>query len=506
MLASPVVAGAQEQRMALVIGNGEYQHNETLANPPNDAVDMAAALKKDGFSVSLLKNASRKEMEQAVRAFGIGLKNPEAIGLFYYSGHGAQADGANYLLPVDADIQDADELAYNAVDAESVLAKMRSAGNKLNIVVLDACRDNPFPGASRSAERGLAIVKVKVPESVIVYATDPGSTASDGTGRNSPFTKAFLENMDAPGQDITEMMKHVTRQVQTDTDGKQTPWVSTNLTKDFAFKAGAAPPAAVPTTSAARSYGSIMVASATRGMLYVDGKFINYVSAGSALEVDSVEPGDRNLEIRYVDGHVERRTASVAEGSAASVAFTYSGIPQVPKASIKIDGKFDDWSEVAPVFTSGLRVVEDKKLAIEAAYLAVDEKNLYMRFDIQDLTPSSLLHPNNFCTHQDTIYGFDLFNGTYHLQAHIQFHGNSWTVALTREVGGRWDMIGKAYDYAMRGASLEASFPLSLIKQYLGTSISGGYYEIAAFSGFSDGGATWHWVQGDYIGRKKVLF
>lgn len=143
-----IAAGAQEQRVALVIGNGRYQHIATLVNPPNDAADMAAALKKDGFTVTHLTDASRKAMEQAVRAFGNSLRNPDAIGMFCYSGHGAQAGGANYLIPVDADMQDADELAYNAVDAESILAKMRSAGNKINIVVLDACRDNPFPGSA----------------------------------------------------------------------------------------------------------------------------------------------------------------------------------------------------------------------------------------------------------------------------------------------------------------------------------------------------------------------
>ncbi|MGA2612258.1 MAG: caspase family protein [Spirochaetia bacterium] len=332
-LLSCVAAGAQEQRVALVIGNGRYQHNATLVNPPNDAADMAAALKKDGFTVTLLTDASRKAMEQAVRAFGNSLKNPDAIGMFYYSGHGAQVEGENYLIPADADIQDADELAYNAVDAESILAKMRSAGNKINIVVLDACRDNPFPGSSRSAAKGLAVVKVKVPESVIVYATDPGSTASDGTGRNSPFTKAFLENMDAPGQDITEVMKRVTSRVQTDTDGKQTPWVSTNLTKDFSFKSTSGPNAATPTMTVMRLYGSLMVTAATEGTLYLDGKAMGDVPAGASAKLDSVEAGNRSLELRYADGQVEQHTATVQAESAASVSFIYRKAPPVQGGS-----------------------------------------------------------------------------------------------------------------------------------------------------------------------------
>lgn len=141
-------------------------------------------------------------------------------------------------MPVDADIQEPDELAYKAMNAELVLAKMRSAGNRLNIVILDACRNNPFPGATRSAERGLAVVGVKVPESIIVYATDPGSVAQDGDGRNSPFTKAFIEQVAVPGRDIAVTLKRVTSAVKLATGGVQTPWVSTNYTVDFAFRPG----------------------------------------------------------------------------------------------------------------------------------------------------------------------------------------------------------------------------------------------------------------------------
>jgi 6-phosphogluconolactonase (cycloisomerase 2 family)/uncharacterized caspase-like protein len=344
-----VAAGAQEQRVALVIGNGRYQHNATLDNPPNDAADVAAALGKVGFTVTLLTDASRIAMEQSVRAFGNSLKNPEAIGMFYYSGHGAQAEGQNFLIPVDADIQDADELAYKAVAVESILAKMRSAGNKINIVVLDACRDNPFPGSSRSGDKGLTIVTVKVPESVIVYATDPGSTAADGTGRNSPFTKAFLENMDVPGQDITGMLKRVTSKVRSDTDGKQTPWVSTNLTRDFTFKSastGVPPvqPVVTPTISVTRLSGSLVVTTATEGTLYLDGKSMGDVPAEASAKLDQVEVGDRSLELRYADGQVEHQSATVKAGSTANVTFTYrpdffklamTGTPQDVQAAIR---------------------------------------------------------------------------------------------------------------------------------------------------------------------------
>ncbi len=235
-----------EKRVALVIGNGAYRFNTTLRSPPNDAADVAEALRASGFAATTLVDAGREAMERSIRDFGSALKDPEAVGLFYYSGHGAQCEGQNFLLPVDSDIQDADELRYKAVDAESVLAKMRSAGNRLNIVVLDACRNNPFPGSTKSAERGLAIVKVKVPESLIVYATDPGSVAADGEGRNSPFTRAFIDQMGVPGQDVAVMMKRVTAAVRAATKGAQSPWTSSNLSVDFAFRAVSSAAAPAP--------------------------------------------------------------------------------------------------------------------------------------------------------------------------------------------------------------------------------------------------------------------
>ncbi|MEI8093335.1 MAG: caspase family protein [Spirochaetales bacterium] len=235
----PHLGLAAEKRVALVIGNSNYQFNPVLKNPANDASDMAASLQKVGFSVTLLIDGTRASMEKAVRDFGASLKGEETIGMLYYSGHGAQSEGQNYLLPVDSDIQAEDELAYKAVDSESILAKMRSANNKLNIVVLDACRNNPFPGASRAAARGLTAVKIKVPEALIIYSTDPGAVAADGDGRNSPFTAAFLQQLEVPEQDVSIMIRRVAASVQKATAGAQTPWVSSNLTQDFSFLPGA---------------------------------------------------------------------------------------------------------------------------------------------------------------------------------------------------------------------------------------------------------------------------
>ena len=344
-------AQAGERRVALVIGNGAYKYNTVLKNPANDAADLAAALRRNGFAVTSLLDAGRVEMERAIRDFGNALKDPEAVGLFFYSGHGAQAEGQNYLLPVDADIQAADEVAYKAVDAEAVLAKMRSAGNRLNIVVLDACRNNPFPGASKSGERGLAVVRVKVPESVIVYATDPGATAADGEGRNSPFTRAFLTQMETPGQDITIMMKRVTSAVREGTRGAQTPWVSSNLSVDFAFRPGGAPAAAAASAPPARAaatgtmtveaaHGAIRVTVATSCRVYVDGADKGELPAGGSGTISGVTAGSRSLEVRYADGRTERATVAVEKDRTASAAFSYRPAPppsQAPEGFVLVE-------------------------------------------------------------------------------------------------------------------------------------------------------------------------
>ena len=259
-----------EPRVALVIGNGKYQYNNVLKNPANDARDMAAALGQAGFEVVIRTDAGLDEMNKAVREFGNKLKAQKGVGLFYYSGHGTQVGGKSYLLPVDQEIEDADEVAYKAMDAEAVLAKMQSAGNSLNLVFLDACRNNPFPGSGRSGERGLAVVKVDLPESVIVYAAEPGKTAADGEDRNSPFTRALLKNMTAPGTDILAVMKKVKAAVATATNGQQSPRVDQNLSRDFSFYPASAQVSAAPAQAvAAPSKGAASAVPA--GFVFVPG-------------------------------------------------------------------------------------------------------------------------------------------------------------------------------------------------------------------------------------------
>jgi len=224
-------------RTALVIGNARYE-GAPLVNTINDATGMRSALEHVGFRVVEINDASLAQMNEAVRHFGDELAQG-GIGLFYFAGHGVQVNGRNYLVPVGADIAREDEVAYKSMDAEQVLAKMQSAHNPVNIVILDACRNNPFAGASRSlGGRGLAIMEAPV-GAIIAFSTQPGAEASDGSGKNGLYTQYLLKFLVEPGLKVEDVFKRVRASVRTDSNGRQIPWESTSLEGDFYFQPGA---------------------------------------------------------------------------------------------------------------------------------------------------------------------------------------------------------------------------------------------------------------------------
>jgi hypothetical protein len=219
-------------RTALVIGNADYKLSP-LKNPVNDATDIAAVLKKSGFKVILKVNVTKREMESSVRKFGKALRNG-GTGLFYYAGHGMQLKGHNYLIPIKALIESESDVEYESLDAGRVLGKMKDAGNDLNIVILDACRNNPFARSFRSSTPGLA--RMDAPKgSLIAYATAPGSIAADGDGRNGVYTKHLVKNIKKSGLKIEEILKNVRVAVLSETYNKQVPWESSSLAGDFYF-------------------------------------------------------------------------------------------------------------------------------------------------------------------------------------------------------------------------------------------------------------------------------
>ena len=225
---------ASERRVALVIGNAAYR-KDALRNPVNDASAMAAALRACGFTVLKHTDLNRIEMFKAVREFGNNIERG-GVGLFYYSGHGIQVDGQNYLVPVDADIEEEDEVESECLGVKLVLAKMETADNRVNILILDACRNNRFGSQNKSlGDGGLANIK-KVPTgTLIAFATRPGEVAKDGIGMNSPYTAALVEVMRKRGLMIEQVFKDVREKVKRETAGKQVPREITELEGDFYF-------------------------------------------------------------------------------------------------------------------------------------------------------------------------------------------------------------------------------------------------------------------------------
>ena len=230
-------AYALEKRVALVIGNSHYV-NSPLINPVNDASDIAASLELLGFKVEVALDQSHAQINQKLQDFGQRLETAD-VGFFYYAGHGVQSDGINYLIPVSANMADQDTIINQAISISSILKKMDGAGNGINIIVLDACRNNPLTknfrhSSSFEPEQGLAVIKAPS-ASFIAYATAPGSVAADGVGDNGLYTQYLLENIDVPGQTIEQMFKKVRVSVVQNSGGEQVPWENSSLLGEFLF-------------------------------------------------------------------------------------------------------------------------------------------------------------------------------------------------------------------------------------------------------------------------------
>ncbi len=228
-------AAAAEQRFALVIGNSGYAA-APLPNAVNDANAVARVLEKAGFAVDLKLNASQKQMQDAIVQLGGRLRG-EAVGLFYFAGHGVQLNGRNYLVPVGTDVKREADIVGRTVDVQQLLDRMGSARNRANVVILDACRDNPFSGDGRTGAGGLSQLDAPT-GSLIAFATAPGRVASDGKGTNGLYTQHLLANIERGATPIEEVFKRVRLGVRLDSNSAQIPWESTSLDVDFFFFPG----------------------------------------------------------------------------------------------------------------------------------------------------------------------------------------------------------------------------------------------------------------------------
>ncbi len=226
----------EERRIALLVGNSDYKGKGDLSNPVNDVRAMANSLRQLGFEVMQYEDCSRKQLLKAIDEFGERLKEKQ-VGLFFYAGHGIQVDGENYLVPTDASLSNKNDVVYDCVATGRIMGRLEGSDTKTNIVILDACRDNPFERSWSRSTKSSGLAFMNAPSgSFVAYATSPGATAADGSGNNGVYTEALLNTIQTPNLTIEEVFKRVRSRVKERTGGKQIPWESTSLEGAFYFK------------------------------------------------------------------------------------------------------------------------------------------------------------------------------------------------------------------------------------------------------------------------------
>ena len=304
MALSSLIAGAATvvdtaPRVALVVGNGGYDPSNItrLANPVNDARLMAATLETVGFEVTLETDAGQDAMKRAIKAFGRRLRaaGSEAVGLFYYAGHGVEVGGSNYLIPLGARVESVTDFASDTVPAQWVVSRMKEARNRLNMVILDACRNNPYAGSVRGPGRGLARID-GASGSLIAYSAGPGEVANDGEGKNSPYTLALTAALVEPGLKVEEVFKRVRVRVEDETGRtgrRQTPWESSSLRGDFYFVRDPGPGKAILTLRTVPVDAHVGVA----GVPYTEGMSLDPGIYEVTVEAEGYELLKRKLNV-----------------------------------------------------------------------------------------------------------------------------------------------------------------------------------------------------------------
>lgn len=348
LFAITVMAQTSEKRIALVIGNNNYL-NAPLKNPVNDANLMESTLKSLGFTVIKKVNANRVEMAQAITEFWKNLGNYN-VSLFFFAGHGVQVNGVNYIIPVDASLETQDMVSFEAISVNDVVGKFEEYPQNTNIVILDACRNNPFRSWARSEARGF---KAMNPGSgtIIAFATSEGSTAADGEGSNGLFTHNLVKHIKKPVP-IETVFKNTRVDVQKASGGNQSPQEWTKLTGDFYF--------ARPTGNISQNivddnepeevvfnpgsveieYGSISIDTEIGGDLYIDGKKIGFVNANSkGNKLNKIQAGTHTLKI--AGSETWEKTITVSKDQTAFVITKNNKPKDLPDQLYdKSDGKY----------------------------------------------------------------------------------------------------------------------------------------------------------------------
>ena len=340
LLTSLLVAGLGAARKALVIGNAAYSGKQTLKNPLNDAADLAKTLRELGFSVTSATDLSQRTFKESINDFAKELSPVDEV-VFYYSGHGAQALGENYLIPLGAVINAPEDYPYEAVSASWALQRLAVA--KISIFILDACRNDP---TSKSfGTKGLAKLEPDSGTQYVIYATEKDNEAQDGAGRNSPFAESFIRNLKTSSKKIEDMMKDVRAEVKRATSNQQSPTAYGILDEDFYFNSSALPleaktpvqtkvPGSSPQAQIIVNYGSILISSNVEAEVYLDSTLQGKVPAGAQMKLSPVQTGNRRLDLKAA-GKIETRYVQVDKDRESKVDFS---IDLTPPGFVFVEG------------------------------------------------------------------------------------------------------------------------------------------------------------------------
>jgi len=299
-----------ERRLALVIGNAAYQYSGILLNPVNDANLIATILQDLGFTVIKRTNATKEQMDIAILNFWRKLGNCD-VALFYYAGHGVQVNGINYLIPVDAKLYDRFAVEIEAVDVSKVVSKFEYYPENVNIVILDACRDNPFRSWVRGGMRGFTAIPAPS-GTIIAFATSAGATASDGTGANGLYTEKLVQQMKI-NQRVEDVFINTRVAVQQASGGRQSPQEWSKLTGKFYFTQLETEDADKPIIGAVEkvtTYGNIELTTEISGELYLDGKRLANISSNTKVPINKVTTGSHRLKIVGNENWAENLTVN----------------------------------------------------------------------------------------------------------------------------------------------------------------------------------------------------
>ena len=338
-VASEGTPDANLKRNALVIGNGAYS-DAPLRNPVNDADAIANALKTCGFAVTTLTDGNLKSMEEAIDAFGVKIRGG-GTALFYYSGHGIQVENENYLVPVGASLAAENEARYECVNMGRVLAKMENADTQVNIVILDACRNNPFARSFRSASSGLAQMSA-AKGTIIAFATAPGRVAADGAGQNGLYTACLLQNLRRPGVPLEEVFKSVREQIVAKQGDNQIPWENSSLIGKFYFVPSdvPTPPGPVaslpPPPAAAAVSGALQVSvNVARATVKVDGKDRGTAKESEPLRLTELPAREVKVEVLSDGYEPQSKTVKIPLNDWANEPFVLQAKARVVQGEAK---------------------------------------------------------------------------------------------------------------------------------------------------------------------------